>query len=184
MKRNLIRLAAAALSAACLLSLSACSGKNDDKGSSSSASASSAATSSGVSGLGSSSAGTPASSAAELAASGKFATVEEFVNSDVMQSQFESMKSSLEGDSGVTVDLTGEGNKLVYIFTYVDLDDVEDIDALSEALEASIDQLASTFQGVAAALKDAVEEENPVVVVRYAAPDGTLLLDHEFTAEE
>ncbi len=184
MKKNLIRLAAAALSAACLLSLSACGGKKDGQSSSSSTPASSAAVSSTVSEPESSVASTPASSTAGLTASGKFATVEEFVNSDVMQSQFESMKSALEGDSGVTVDLTGEGNKLVYTFTYADLDDVEDMDALSEALEASVEEMASTFQGVATALKDAVEAENPVVAVRYAAPDGTLLLDHEFTAEE
>lgn len=175
MKKYLIRTLACGLAAACVLALGACGAKNDGKakdGSTSSATVSSAA---------------PASSAADssaaaggLNASGKYATVEDFVNSDIMQSQLESMKKTLEG-SGASLDITGEGNKLIYTFVY-DMGDM-DTDAMKEALQPAMDGMASQFETVASSLKAAVDVDAPVVEVICKAADGTELFSNEYNAK-
>lgn len=116
----------------------------------------------------------------DAAVTGKFASIQEFVESDIMQSQLESQMSSLEG-TGMTMELSGEDNKLIYTFI------IED-EALSAAmdtatLESTLDSQASTFESVAGTLPAAIEVENPVVVVRYVGSDGTELVSREFAAE-
>ncbi len=200
MKKNLVRLFACAVSAACLFSLAACSETASTSKTDSSAPASSAVSSQEESvpsseasseSIASSSAVSDADASStalsddNLTSSGKFATIEDFVNSSIMQAQFETMKKQVEGDGdeGMTVDLTGEGNKLIYTFTYTELDDV-DQETLSTVLEAGLDQEADTFEDVASSLKSAVEVENPVVVVTYKAPDGSELCSREFSPAE
>ncbi len=185
MKKNLIRLTACALGAMCVLTFAACSG---DKPSSSAAStASDPQSSAAVSSAAQSSQAAesqPASSAAAggLNANGKFDTVEDFVNSDLMQTQLDSMKSSLDDDT-MSIELTGEGNKLIYTFTYKDLEGV-DAATLGPALESSLENMASTFESIASSLKSAVEVDDPVVVVTYLGPDGEELCSKEFTPAE
>lgn len=193
MKKNLIRLAASVLGAACVLSLAACGGTGgSEAGNSSAAPASStaSASSSTVSTVESSEAsgsisGMVSSAAEGAAVTGKFASVEEFVNSDLVQSQMETMKSSVE-DSGMNIDVTGEGDKLIYTFTYGDLGELDDDtkSTMASALESALETQASTFESVASSLKAAVEAENPVVVVRYMTNDGEELYSQEFTPAE
>lgn len=187
MKKNLIRLIACVAAAACVLSFAACS--SNDKTASSAASGSEAvglpASSAVESSQAASSSETAASSEAAggMTANGKYATVEDFVNSDSMQKQLESMKSSFSGN-GMSIDVTGEGNKLIYTFTYTeDLDD-DQIESVSAALESALEQMAGTFESVASSLKAAVEVESPVVVVAYVTADGTELCSKEFTPAE
>lgn len=175
MKKNLVRLFTCAVAAACMLSLAACN--SGDKTTSSTAGTSSASVSSAAE-----SSGAASSDAASTTAAGKFATVEDFVNSDILQSQLESMKSSM-GSDGLAIDVTGEGNKLIYTFTYSDLGDT-DVETLKAGLESALDQMSSTFEGVASSLKEAVEIDNPVVVVTYVGDDGTELCSKEFSAAE
>lgn len=114
-------------------------------------------------------------------AAGKFKTVEDFVNSDIMQSQLESQLASLE-ESGIKCEVTADGDKLIYNYTVTD----EAVAAVmdKETLDASLTSMADTFKGVAAMIPTAVEDvENPVVVVRYLDNTGAEITSMEFPAE-
>lgn len=183
MKKNFVRILACVMAASAILTMTAC-GSDDNTSSTASAAGASSSVSSAVSSAPESSA--PAESSevsssagmAGLNANGKFDTIENFVNSDLIQSQLDSLKSSAE-DSDMNIAITGEGNKLVYTFTYGEGTDTE---GMAEALEAALDTQASTFEDVAASLTEAVEVEDPIVVVVYADSEGNEIYSREFTA--
>ena len=112
-------------------------------------------------------------------ATGKYSSIEDFVNSDVVQSQLATQMEAYES-SGLVLDVYGEDNKLVYALT---LPEGTDTEGLSEVMASEMEAQASTFQSIAASLTAAVEVENPVVVVKYLAFDGTEIYSQEFTAE-
>ena len=114
----------------------------------------------------------------ETAVTGKFKTLEDFVNSDIMQQQLETQLASLEG-SGIALNLTAEDNKLIYNFTIEDADLSAALAADPSTLESSLQSQASTFESVASSLKAAVEVENPVVV-RYLDNTGAEIVAQEF----
>ena len=100
----------------------------------------------------------------------KFGSISDFVNSDEFQQQLDAAMSSTEG-SGLNLEITGEDNKLIYSYTYQEEMPAEAAEQLQAALEAQ----ASTLEGIASELKNAVNVENPVVVVEYLNPDGSVL---------
>ncbi len=113
-----------------------------------------------------------------FAGCGKYATVDEYVNSDAVQAELATVMEQMEG-SGMQMDVYGDGNKLVYAYTYdVEIDAEQAAPLLEEALAAEAD----TFEDVAASLKSAVDVENPTVVVTYLNPDGSVIYSAEFTA--
>lgn len=116
-----------------------------------------------------------------LVACGGPKTVEDFVNSKIVQDQVKEFKSQLE-DSGMDIDVKGEGDKLVYSFTISDLDGV-DKDLLGTQLSSALDSMASTFEGIATELAKVVTEGNPSVVVEYVTSDGEVLASKEFSAK-
>ena len=109
----------------------------------------------------------------------KFGSISDFVNSDEFQQQLDAAMSSTEG-SGLNLEITGEDNKLIYSYTYQEEMPAEAAEQLQAALEAQ----ASTLEGIASELKNAVNVENPVVVVEYLNPDGSVLCSMEFSAQE
>ena len=98
-----------------------------------------------------------------------------------MQEQIDSITSSLK-DSGMNIKITGEGDKLVYTYTYET--DTTDIEGLAEMLESGMEDQTSVFEGVAASVKLAVDVESPVVVVRYLDNEGNEIYSREFTAAQ
>lgn len=112
-------------------------------------------------------------------ASGKPATVEDYIASDAMQEQITEIKETV-ASMGMDIEIKGEGNKLIYVYTYQ-----QDIvlDGMADALASALDAQASTFEAVATSLKEDVGVENPVVVVKYMANDGTEIYSQEFTAK-
>lgn len=115
----------------------------------------------------------------ENAITDKFSTMEEYVNSELVQSQLESMMSSMEGQ-GMKMAIKGDGNKLIYTYTY---EDIEKDDSIVEALKSGLESEADTFKSVASSLGLAVDVENPVVVVEYIDMNGQMIYSQEFTAE-
>lgn len=109
----------------------------------------------------------------------KFGSISDFVNSDEFQQQLDAAMSSTEG-SGLNLEITGEDNKLIYSYTYQEEMPAEAAEQLQAALEAQ----ASTLEGIASELKNAVNVENPVVVVEYLNPNGSVLCSMEFSAQE
>lgn len=185
MKKIVLRILSLGLASVLALSMTACSGDNNSSASSAAASssASSAATNSSASSAAASSSAveSDSSEASAGALPGKFATIEEFVNSDIMQEQIDSITSSLK-DSGMNIKITGEGDKLVYTYTYET--DTTDIEGLAEMLESGMEDQTSVFEGVAASVKLAVDVESPVVVVRYLDSEGNEIYSREFTAAQ
>ena len=115
--------------------------------------------------------------AADDTAAGKFASIQEFIDSDMMQEELATQLESLEG-TGMSMELTAEDNKLIYNFKIDDPDLSAAMD--SATLESTLDSQASTFESVAWALPAAIDVENPVIVVRYLDSDGNELVSREF----
>lgn len=115
--------------------------------------------------------------AADDTAAGKFASIQEFIDSDMMQEELATQLESLEG-TGMSMELTAEDNKLIYNFKIDDPDLSAAMD--SATLESTLDSQASTFEPVAGALPAAIDVENPVIVVRYLDSDGNELVSREF----
>ena len=110
---------------------------------------------------------------------GKFKTIADFVNSEQMQEQLEATKSAAEAQ-GIKIDVTGEGDKLIYTYTFAAS---TDLTSAEEVLKAGLDSQKDTFKNVAASLKDAVNVSNPIVVVQYKDSDGNEIYSAEFTAD-
>lgn len=172
MKKNLLRMLALALAVCLVLALGACGGSNTDNSKADNStpvsSGDNAPVSSAVTG------GTPN-------ADGKYATVADLVMSDEMQSQLAGMKEQF-GDIGASLDIAGEGNKLIYTFVYEDLGG-QDEEAISTALETAMEQMASVFETIAGSLAEQVEAANPTVVVTYKTAEGTELFSKEYSAK-
>lgn len=105
---------------------------------------------------------------------GKFASMEDYVNSDIVQSQ---IADSIEG---MGMEIQADGNKLIYIYTYKTQ---MPTDSLASILESALESQESTFKSVASTLKSVVDVENPVVVVSYRNADGSEIVSQEFAAE-
>lgn len=113
--------------------------------------------------------------------SGKYASIQEFVDSDIMKEELASQMESLE-DSGMTMELKGEDNKLIYNFIIEDESLSKLLSTQTESLESTLDSQASTYSAVAASLTAAIDVEDPVVVVQYSASDGTVIISKEYAA--
>lgn len=111
--------------------------------------------------------------------SGKYSSIEEFAASPEVQDEITGINESLESQ-GMTVEVVGEGNKLIYNYYYTELVNQE---GLGEALEEGLTAEADTFSDVAASISEAVDVENPVVVVRYIDANGEVIHSQEFPAQ-
>ncbi|MBU9735166.1 DUF4854 domain-containing protein [Diplocloster agilis] len=109
----------------------------------------------------------------------KFDNLDEFVASDEMQTELETVKESLAG-SGMSVDIKADGEKLIYAYT---LDQQVDPTGMAESLEAAMDQQKDAFIQVAEELKKEVKVDNPVVVVQYLNNDGSEIFSKEYAPE-
>lgn len=123
--------------------------------------------------------GTEAEDPSNEESTGKFKTIADFVASDEMQQQLESIKSAAEGQN-MDITITGEGDKLVYTYTFAEGTDTT---GAADILKEGLDAQAETFQSVASTLKLVVDVENPIVVVTYLDSDGTVIYSAEFTAD-
>lgn len=178
MKKNFVRIFAAMLALCCVLALTACTGGNDTSSAPESSATESETVDSSTIQAEEESAEKVVEDAENSEANtgaGMFSSIEEFVNSDEIQSQIEAMQTD---EMGVTI--TGEGNKLIYTYTFAEGVDTE---GMAESLESAVQAQASTFQSIASTLSQAVNEENPVVVVVYQDSEGNEIYSAEFAAE-
>lgn len=188
MKKNVIRLFAAILALSCTLILSACSGGGESSSSTTSTGSSVSSTVEDSSSQSSESSAAEDSSVLESSSEtssqqdatgvGLYSSMEEFVNSEEIQSQLAAMNTE---DMGVTI--TGEGNKLTYIYTFTESLEGVDMESAKASLESALDTQASTFESIASSLTQAVAVENPVVVVTYQDNQGNVIYSREFAAQ-
>ena len=155
-------LAALTVSAAAV-SLTACGGSNGSSSTADPSTTSSAA----------------ASSAAASTASGKYATVEEFVNSAEVQKQLESVKGSVKSMGLEDVRFKAEGNALVYEYQCAE----NESDYMREHLNTQMNSESgvTTFTNIVKELKSKTAISDPVVIVRYLNKDGSVLAEKTYT---
>ena len=112
-------------------------------------------------------------------------TLEDYFNSDAMQALVESTKEQYE-EQGITAAMYAEGDELKYDFTVTTMTDLseEELAAFSDALAASMESAASTFQDTADQAKEVVTNDTVTVVVSYFDGDGNVLYTQSFTAAE
>lgn len=105
---------------------------------------------------------------------GEPASLEEWINSD------SEAAATLEEMSTDELDVTVEGNTLVYTYTYAQVIDASLVDAVRQQLDETITNSSSTFTSVA----DTLEEESGIdgieVKVIYLNGDGSELLNKTF----
>lgn len=113
-------------------------------------------------------------------ADGLYVSMRAFVESDELQSQLNSLLSSLEG-TGKSMEIKAEDNKLIYSYKY---NEIVKADWMTEQFQSGIVEQEATFSSVAASLSLAVDVENPVVVVECVDANGEVIYSQEFTATE
>lgn len=119
-------------------------------------------------------------------ADGKFVSIDAFLNDPEVKPEIDSMIEALvSSESGMTATVAGDGDKLIYSFTFSEdvMPEGTDLETIKTALEANISSVASTFEGVAAEIANVVDIKDPKVVVAYNAPDGTEIFSQEFSAK-
>ena len=110
---------------------------------------------------------------------GVYDTMTDYVNSSEVQDVLSTSNSQLSG-TGMKIDITAEGNKMVYTYTYESLTKQ---DGMAESLESAMKSQDSTFQSTANTLKVVIKEANPTIVIRYVDCNGEVIYEKEYAAE-
>lgn len=110
-----------------------------------------------------------------------YGSVEEYVNSDEMQTALQKLKESQS--EGIDINIVAEGrDKMVYIFTYKTIAHTEG-DGMTEALEAAIVAQDATFQQTANSVKPYVGGEQITVEIRYVDMNGAVIFSKTYVSE-
>ncbi len=108
-------------------------------------------------------------------------TLEEYFNSDIMQSMVDAAKEQY-AEEGITAELYAQGNELHYDFT---MDDIvtteEERPALAEALQASTEANADSYVNTATEAKAAVSNDSVTVVLTFMDGEGNVLYTQSFS---
>ncbi len=108
-----------------------------------------------------------------------FNSLEEYVNSDIVQSVIDTFKNQLSGN-GMDIAITAEGDTLVYTFTYSTLTKTEGMD---EMMKAAVEAQDDTFQTSANQMKALVNLPTLYLEIRYVDANGELIFSKTYTAE-
>ena len=93
------------------------------------------------------------------------------------------VRSALPEDSGMSMEILGEDNKLIYSIIVEDSSLAKQMTKHPEEMDSGFDAMASGLESVASGLSDAVDVTDPVVVLRYVTADGTEIASREYTAQ-
>lgn len=108
-----------------------------------------------------------------------YSSVEEYVNSPVIQNALSSLEESLKG-SGMNIKISAEGNKMIYTYTY---EDIEKVDGMEKSLEKELSKQDDTFQSTANQIKAAVNVDEASVVIEYVDSKGEMIYSKEYTSK-
>ena len=120
---------------------------------------------------------------AEASAEVEKMSLEEFVQSDEIQSQVASVKESMP--EGWNVEFLSEGDALMYVYTSPDQFEGEQIDALKKSLDEQFtdEYTGSLCDPVINVMKQLTTAQNPAVIIRYANPDGSVIWEKNYDPE-
>ncbi|MDE7327060.1 MAG: DUF4854 domain-containing protein [Lachnospiraceae bacterium] len=106
----------------------------------------------------------------------KFANVAEYV--DAQKDQIDALLKQIEG-SGMTMQIYGEGNTLVYRYIY---DEAVEVSQENAALiESSLESSRAQFEMVITEMESLIDATDLSVKVQYENPDGTIVYSATFT---
>lgn len=114
-----------------------------------------------------------------LVACGGNNSLEDYINSEEVQSQLSTLEKSLEG-SGMNIKISAKDNKMVYTYTY---ENMEKSDKLTQQHEAAMQAQDSTFQATADKIKSEVGVDSASVVIEYVDKNGEMIYTKEYTAK-
>lgn len=110
--------------------------------------------------------------------------LENYVNSDAMQTVFDTLKEQYESQ-GITTEIYAEGNELRYEFTMNDLETTEeDRELYEQILKESLEGNEDAFIDTAVQAKEAVSNDVVVVVVTYLDGAGNVLYTQSYSSED
>ena len=114
-----------------------------------------------------------------------YASIEDYVNDPIFQAEVERQMAEYEG-KGMSMTITGEGDKLVYTYKYTAEKLIDEDFTLEEAqanFDESIKEQESIFISLCKQLPVYIDVDDPSVVLRYYDYDDTLIWEKEFKAD-
>jgi hypothetical protein len=119
-----------------------------------------------------------------LSACGGKPTLEEYFNSDAMQTIVSATAEQYEAQ-GIGVEMYASGDELHYDFTINGLETTEaDRETYAQALQETLDASGDSFVDTAAQIKDAVTNEAVTVVVTYLDGAGNELVSQSYSSAD
>ena len=113
------------------------------------------------------------------ACSGIVASLKVFAESEEMQSQRKVLQDQVDGL--VEIDITGEDNRLIYTFTF--LQNLGNTSGMSDAFKEMAKELELQKEEIFASLKSAVEVDDPVIVMKFIDVNGKEVFFQEFDSQ-
>lgn len=116
-----------------------------------------------------------------FAACGAKPTAEDYIKTDEVQSEIKALQDQVSGQ-GMSLDVTAEGNAMVFTFNVDAVEGVE-ADDLSGTMSAAMDAMSSQMESSANELKKVVDSDDASVkvIVNY---DGQEIYSKEYTPTE
>lgn len=111
---------------------------------------------------------------------GKFASIQEYVESPQIKSQTEEVQKKAK-EQNMLMETTADGDKVIHSYTHIVS---VDADSTKVALDRHMEKNKASVAMVLMGIKDAVDVENPILVYRYFNADGSPIAEYEFRDSE
>ena len=121
---------------------------------------------------------------ATTSSTGVYKNMEEYISDPTVKASLDQAIKSAAG-SGMTIDITAEGNTLIYKYTYnqqMSSDSVP-VETLKQSLETAMNSQKDQMQNFANQIGNVVEETPAIISLQYIDADGTPLYEKEFIAQ-
>lgn len=110
----------------------------------------------------------------------KYATLEEFINSDEAADTVEMAQDSLE-NSGMDFSLEAEGqNRLIYKYTFKTQLSDDVVEQAQEKLDGVLDSYQDLYNRSVEQVENVVDVDDLVIVLRYVNADGTTIAEKSY----
>lgn len=115
---------------------------------------------------------------------GIYKNMEEYISDPTVKASLDQAIKSAAG-SGMTIDITAEGNTLIYKYTYKQQmsSDSVPVETLKQSLETAMNSQKDQMQNFANQIGNVVEETPAIISLQYIDADGTPLYEKEFIAQ-
>lgn len=120
----------------------------------------------------------------KTSSTGIYKNMEEYISDPTVKASLDQAIKSAAG-SGMTIDITAEGNTLIYKYTYnqqMSSDSVP-VETLKQSLETAMNSQKDQMQNFANQIGNVVEETPAIISLQYIDADGTPLYEKEFIAQ-